>query len=78
MTALTIRLPNSLHAKIRELAARDGVSVNQFIASAAGEKLASVLTVDYLRQEAGLGRRSDFDRVMNAVPDVPDEVDARP
>ena len=75
MTALTIRLPNSLHAKIRELAARDGVAVNQLIASAAGEKLASVLTVDYLRQEAAQGRRQDFDRFMNAVPDVPDEAD---
>jgi uncharacterized protein (DUF1778 family) len=75
MTALTIRLPNSLHAKIRELAARDGVSVNQFITSAAGKKLASVLTVGYLRQEAAKGRREDFDRFLHAVPDVPDEAD---
>ena len=51
MTALTVRLPHSVHAKIRELAARDAISVNQFIASAAAEKLASMLTVDYLRQE---------------------------
>ena len=35
MTALTVRLPNSIHAKIRELAARDAISVNRFIASAA-------------------------------------------
>jgi predicted transcriptional regulator len=76
MTALTIRLPNSLHAKIRELAARDDISVNQFIASAAGEKLASILTVDYLREEAAKGRRDDFDRFLRAVPDVPDEADA--
>lgn len=75
MTALTIRLPNSLHAKIRELAARDDISVNQFIASAAGEKLASILTVDYLREEAAKGQREDFDRFMSAVPDAPDEVD---
>lgn len=75
MTSLTIRLPNSLHAKIRELAARDDISVNQFIASAAGEKLASILTVDYLRQEAAQGSRQDFDRFLQAVPDVPDEAD---
>ncbi|MDP3924992.1 MAG: YlcI/YnfO family protein, partial [Hydrogenophaga sp.] len=68
MTALTIRLPNSLHAKIRELAARDDISVNQFIASAAGEKLASILTVDYLRQEAAQCSRQDFDRFLQAVP----------
>lgn len=33
MTAITICLPNSVHQKIKELAARDDVSVNQFIAS---------------------------------------------
>ncbi len=49
MTALTIRLPNSVHQKIKELAARDQISVNQFIASAASEKMASFMTLDYLR-----------------------------
>jgi len=75
MTALTVRLPNSVHAKIRELAARDEISVNQFIASAAAEKLASMLTLDYLRREAASGRRQDFDHYLNAVPDVPDEAE---
>lgn len=28
MTALTIRLPNSVHQKIKELAARDEISVH--------------------------------------------------
>ena len=52
MTALTIRLPNSVHQKIKELAQRDDISVNQFIASAAAEKMASVMTLDYLKAEA--------------------------
>ena len=64
-----------MHAKIRGLAARDEISVNQFIANAAAEKMASMLTVDYLRREATLGRREDFERYLNAVPDVPDEAD---
>ena len=75
MAALTVRLPNSVHAKIRELAARDEISVNQFIASAAAEKLASMLTLDYLRSEAILGRREDFERYLSAIPDAPDETD---
>jgi predicted transcriptional regulator len=52
MTALTVRLPNSIHQKIKELAEREDISVNQFIASAAAEKLASIMTLDYLRLEA--------------------------
>ena len=71
MTALTIRLPNSVHLKIKELARRDEISVNQFIASAAAEKMASVLTLDYLRAEAAQGRRADFDQYLAAVPDAP-------
>ncbi len=77
MSALTVRLPNSVHAKIRELAARDEISVNQFIASAAAEKLASMLTIDYLRQEAAKGQRQDFERYLNAVPNLPDQMDGR-
>ena len=70
MTALTVRLPNSVHQKIKELARRDDISVNQFIASAAAEKMASVLTLDYLKSEAAQGKRSDFEHYLGKVPDV--------
>jgi predicted HicB family RNase H-like nuclease len=55
MTALTIRLPNSVHQKIKELAARDQISVNQFIASAAAEKMSAVLTLDYFAHRSRAG-----------------------
>ncbi len=77
MSALTIRLPDSVHNKIRELAKRDKVSVNQFIASAAAEKMASVLTLAHLEREAALGQRKDFDRYLGAVPNVPDTFDSK-
>lgn len=70
MAALTIRLPNSVHQKVRELALRDEISVNQFIAAAVSEKMASVMTLDYLKQEAAKGSRSDFDRFMKLVPNL--------
>lgn len=68
MTALTVRLPNSMHQKVKELALRDEISVNQFIAAAVSEKMASVMTLDYLKQEAAKGRRRDFDQFMKLVP----------
>ena len=71
MTALTIRLPNSVHESIKALARKDGISVNQFIASAAAEKMASFQTLDYLRREAALGKREDFEKFLKQVPDVP-------
>jgi len=64
-------LPASLYDKVRELARRENISINQFIAMAAAEKAAAMLTVDYL---AARGRRADprlFDRIMRRVPAVP-------
>ena len=70
MSSLSLRLPDSLHAKIRELAARDDVSINQFIATAVAEKAAALLTLDYLEERAGRADAKVFDRVLNRVPDV--------
>ena len=71
MSTLTIQLPESLKRTIEDLAAREGYSVSQFLASAAGEKLAVVMTMDYLRREAAAGRREDFEKYLAASPDVP-------
>jgi predicted transcriptional regulator len=70
MSTVTVQLPESLKKKIEELAAKEGYSVSQFLASAAGEKLAVVLTMDYLRREAAAGRREDFEKYLASVPDV--------
>ena len=76
MSTLTIELPDSLKQSIEELASKEGYSVSQFLASAASEKLAVVMTMDYLRREATAGRREDFDHYLKAVPDtVPPEED---
>jgi hypothetical protein len=69
-TTLTVRLPNSVHQKVRELAVRDDISVKQFIASAVSEKIASVLTLDFLKQEAAKGNRRDFENYLRLVPDT--------
>jgi predicted DNA-binding ribbon-helix-helix protein len=76
---LSVRLPNSLHPQLRDLAEREGVSMNQLISSAVGEKLASLLTLDYLRVRGLQGKRSAYDRVLRRVRDVaPEEQDALP
>jgi hypothetical protein len=71
MSTLTIQLPESLKTTIEKLAAREGYAVSQFLASAAGEKPAVVMTMDYLRREADAGRREDFEKYLAAVPAVP-------
>ncbi len=51
------------------LAEQEGYSVDQFLASAAAEKMAALRTLEYLRKEAANGRREDFDNFLAAVPD---------
>jgi predicted transcriptional regulator len=77
MSTLTIELPDSLKQSIEDLAAKEGYSVSQFLASAAGEKLAVMMTMDYLRREAASGRREDFEHYLRAVPDVAPSEDDR-
>ena len=70
MSSLSLRLPDSLHEKIRELAEQDDVSINQFIAPVVDEKAAALLTVKYLEDRA---RRVDprmFDRILSRVPEM--------
>lgn len=71
MSTLSLRLPRSLHQKVRELADADEVSINQFIATAVAEKTAALLTVDYLEKRGRRASPAAFDRVLARVPDVP-------
>lgn len=71
MSTFTVELPDSLAKNIEALGAKEGFTVSQFLASAAGEKLAAMQTMNYLRREAAAGRREDFERYLAAVPDAP-------
>ena len=73
MSTLTVRLPHSLHTKIKELAQSEGISINQFLVLAAAEKISALLTKDYLEQEAAQAQRADFEAFMGKVHDVEPE-----
>ena len=70
MSTISLRLPDSLHEKIRKLANVDGISINQFISTAAAEKLAALMTVDYLEERAKRGARKKFEAALKRLPDV--------
>jgi len=76
MSTMTVRLPESLHDQLKELAKAEGISINQFLVVAAAEKMSAPKTVEYLETEAKLASRKDFESVLNKVPDVQaDEAD---
>lgn len=70
MSTISLRLPDSLHEQIRKLASADGISINQFISTAAAEKLAALMTVDYLEERAKRGTREKFEAALERLPDV--------
>jgi len=79
MTTLSIRVPDSLHRAIKEIATKDGYSMNQFLITAAAEKLSALETVEYLRHRAERANLKDFDRLLGMVADSePDPGDELP
>lgn len=78
MSTISLRLPESLHKHVRELAKRENVSINQLISTALAEKMSALMTLEYLEERARRGRRAAFDRALSKVRDIePDEGDKK-
>ncbi|MEE9447578.1 MAG: toxin-antitoxin system HicB family antitoxin [Arenicellales bacterium] len=69
MSALSLRLPNSIHRHIKEIAIQEGVSINQFISTAVSEKISALATENYLSERAGRANRDEFKEILNKVSD---------
>jgi predicted transcriptional regulator len=79
MSTISLRLPDSLHARARALAEKENVSLNQLITLALAEKLSALATEDYLGERARRGSRKKFLRALDKVADVvPEEGDQLP
>jgi len=70
MSTLSLRIPDSLHRQIRDIAKRENISINQFVSTAVAEKLSALLTEEYLAERAGRGSRRKFERVLSKVRDA--------
>lgn len=67
MSILSLRLPDSIHRHIKELARKEGVSINQFIVSAVSEKVSAIATGDYLQERAQRADKSAFQAILTKV-----------
>lgn len=76
MSAISLRLPNSIHDRARVLSRRDAVSINQFVATAVAEKISAMETETYLATRANRASREKFEAALSRIPDnEPDEHD---
>lgn len=59
-----LRLPRSVKAEVERRAKADGVSVNQFVATAVAEKLAAMNTASFFAERRARADFRAFDRIM--------------
>lgn len=67
MSTISLRLPESLHRKARDLAEKEDISINQLVATALAEKMSALLAGEYLAERAARGNRRSFERVLRRV-----------
>ena len=66
-----LKLPASVKKAAAELAASDGVSLNQFIAAAVAEKVGSLRTAkEFLRERAGTAKPKDMLKYLRRASKV--------
>ncbi|QTA80474.1 Ribbon-helix-helix-containing [Desulfonema limicola] len=73
MTTIQLKLPDSIHRRIIEIANNDGISINQFLTTAAAEKLSAFDTVEYLRKRAKQSSEKAFQQALSEIPDIEPE-----
>ena len=62
-----MRLPNFLHKEVKNIATEEGISINQFIATALAEKISALRTQEYLEHRAPRESRDKFDSALSRV-----------
>jgi len=59
-----LRLPRSVKVEVERRARDEGISVNQFVATAVAEKLAAMNTVEFFGERRARADFKAFDRLM--------------
>ena len=73
MTTIRIAIPDSLHATVRDIVEREGMSFKQFIALAMAEKASAIATKAYLEARAQRGHKEKFLSVFSELCRIVEE-----
>ena len=63
-TTYPLRLPRSIKTAVEKMAQNEGVSINQFVATAVAEKLAVLSTASYFAERKGRADLVAFKRTL--------------
>ena len=73
MSTVQIQLPDSVLKQARELADKDQIPLDYFVALAVAERVSALRGVDYLRQRAERGSGAKLKEILGRAPDVEPE-----
>jgi hypothetical protein len=71
MSTIQVQIPDSLQKSLDDLAARDGISIDQFISTAIAEKLSALMTENYLIEKAKKGKSRKVSGNLNKSSRLP-------
>jgi len=73
MSAISVRLPDSLHEATKVLAKEEHISINHFITLAISEKLSALGSEKFLEERAKRADRKRFLKVLKNSPNIEPE-----
>ena len=79
MSAISLRLPESLHKAARDLARAENISINQLITLALAEKVSALAAEDFIQKRAARASKQKFMNALAKIPSAkPEEYDRLP
>lgn len=73
MSTISLRISESIHRRVNELAKKEGISINQLITSALAEKVSALMTKECLEEKARRGSSDKFEKALSRVKDIEPE-----
>ncbi len=70
MSTLVVRMPESLQRNLQSVADREGISIDQFVATSVAEKMSALMTQDYLTERVAKANREQYLAALAEVPDI--------
>ena len=70
MSRLTLRLPDSLHRQLEELASNEAVSLNQYIVYALTRQITLAYTVQAVPEKAVAEQRAAYSALLQSLGDT--------
>ncbi len=67
MSSISVRLPESLHKKARDLAKKEKTSINQLVSSALAEKISALTAEEYIELRTKRASKEKFRKALGKV-----------